>query len=172
MEEWPVLWSARGFVVVYVAWLTVTVLGWGEKSGRASRMLWSLAGVVLVVHILIAFHFAHGWSHDDALRHAARRTVEVTGAEFAAGLYFNYVLLGVWLWLTLRLWRRPAPRVLPLPLSEKILHGIVIFFVYHATAVFGPPFWKLVVGAVAALLSLAWFIQWPRRPRRAVDQSS
>src|SRR5437868_1454963 len=44
-------------------------------SGRLARWCWTLAWAAFVVHLGMAFHHYHHWSHADAVR----RTREVTG---------------------------------------------------------------------------------------------
>jgi hypothetical protein len=57
----------------------------------AARVGWALGGVVLVLHIAIAFHLGHGWSHAAAWDH----TQQVGG--YGWGVFVNYAFALVWL---------------------------------------------------------------------------
>jgi hypothetical protein len=40
----------------------------GSGRGGLGRWCWSLAWATYVIHVGMAFHFYHGWSHADAVR--------------------------------------------------------------------------------------------------------
>src|SRR5262245_50603664 len=42
---------------------------------RLARLCWTLAWLTYLIHLAMAFHFAHHWSHTEAMRH----TEEVSG---------------------------------------------------------------------------------------------
>src|SRR5690242_8324442 len=57
---------------------------------KSSHPLYSAGWLVLLLHVILAFHFYHHWSHADAWR----RTQEQSG--YGNGIYANYALIGVW----------------------------------------------------------------------------
>lgn len=72
-----------------------------ELAARIGRLLYTWACGLALLHIAVAFHVGHGWSHESAYRH----TEEVGG--FGPGLYVNYAFAaiwladGVWAWISL-----------------------------------------------------------------------
>jgi len=65
--------------------------GLTEPAVRIGRLLYTWALGLALLHIAVAFHAGHGWSHDRAYRH----TEEVGG--FGPGLYVNYAFAAIWL---------------------------------------------------------------------------
>lgn len=83
--------------LAFAAYVSGTVASLRHPSGRAFRLLWLTGGLLLLVHLLAAFHFHHGWSHATAHADTARQTRAVTGLDWGGGIYFNYLLVTVWL---------------------------------------------------------------------------
>ena len=154
------LWLARASVAFYVAAMLIAVsrISTTERNFRQWRATWSAACLLLIVHVLAAFHFEHGWSHSAALEHTAEQTSRVTGVNWGGGLYFNYAFLALWLvdvaisW-TVAMTRTVASKV-PSPLRRST-DLACIFMVLNATVVFGPRWWigpVIIVGLIAAQL--------------------
>lgn len=144
------LWLARASVTCYVVAVMI-----GAASGEASpktfriwRATWSVACLLLIVHVLAAFHFEHDWSHAAAFRHTAEQTARVTGFDWGDGLYFNYAFMALWLLDVVFLWRVSGSRP---SILRRITDMACIFMVFNATVVFGPRWW--MVPALAGALS-------------------
>jgi hypothetical protein len=133
-------WTARLFVACYILRLCVDAAGrWDAASQRLARWFWTMGCGIYMVHVLVAFHLMHGWSHEAAYEHVRQRTLHTTGLASGIGLYINYAFGVLWIADTLAWWRR-------LDWSERrvpywIVQGIFAFLVSQATVALGPWFW-------------------------------
>lgn len=145
------LWLARASMACYTAALMVSASRRSSDSRgyRHWRVLWSAACVLLIVHVLAAFHFEHDWSHAHALNHTAKQTARVTGINWGGGLYFNYAFLMLWLADVILVWCREKKSPTTIRRTTDLA---CIFMVINATAVFGPTWWFWTVAALALLL--------------------
>lgn len=148
------LWLARASVVFYAAAVLIAVSGrtTTEQNFRRWRAMWSAACLLLIVHVLAAFHFEHGWSHSAALKHTAEQTARVTGIDWGGGLYFNYAFLVLWLVDAAMSWTVASTKPSRL---RRITDLACIFMVFNATVMFGPRWWVgpvIIVGLIAAQL--------------------
>lgn len=147
------LWLARASMAMYAAAVLMMASHpvSRTKGFHLWRGLWSIACLLLIVHVLAAFHFDHDWSHTSAWQQTATQTARVTGIQWGGGLYFNYVFLAMWLADVIVLWRRPDS-------AHGRLHRLMVlagfFMSLNATVVFGPGwwFWPVAATALAALL--------------------
>lgn len=109
---------------------------------------WRAGAVACAVHVAIAFHFKHEWSHAAAWEH----TRETGG--FGDGIFVNYALVVVWL----------ADAVKPARggLRWWVVRGFVAFVMFNAAVVFGSEFARMVF--VLALMLVLWLrnrVPWP-----------
>jgi hypothetical protein len=123
---------------------------YGRGRGALARWCWSLAWLTYVVHVAMAFHFYHGWSHADAIRH----TREVSG--FGEGIYVSHLFTILWTLDVAWWWLWPdnyASR--PLWLG-RTLHSFMAFVIFNGTVVYesGPIRWA--GAAMFAALGLLW----------------
>lgn len=135
----------------------------GDASGDSARLVlvrscWTWAVVVFLVHLAMAFHFYHGWSHARAFE----RTRQVSG--YGEGVYVSYLFTLAWCADTLWWWwnarsygRRPA-------WVDATLHTFMLFIVFNGTVVYetGPIRWAGLTGFL--LLAGVW---WGRARRIA-----
>ena len=108
------------------------------------------------LHIAVAFHLAHAWSHEAALAHVE------AASRFGAGLYVNYLFAAVWLADAVWMWvgfgsylRRPG-------WVNRGVHGFLAFVVFNAAVVFNTGFTRAVCALFFAALAARAF-----RTRRA-----
>lgn len=152
-------WTARLFVVCYVGRLCIDAGGRRDaNSQRTARWLWTLGCVIFLLHVAVAFHFQHGWSHAAALEYVRQRTLRDTGWDSGIGLYINYAFGVLWL-VDVSLWWRH------LDWSEQRLpywtvQIIFAFLMSQATVVFGPSFWRPVCIATVLLLAVIRLRSW------------
>ena len=141
------LWLARACVACYALALLISVCDHDLTGGRVRlwRAAWSAACLLLIMHVLAAFHFEHGWSHAAALKHTAEQTARVTGIDWGGGLYFNYAFLILWALDVGFLWKSPSSVRSTLRRTTDIA---CIFMIFTATVVFGPKWW---IGPVATV---------------------
>ena len=159
MAEMLIVWSARFFVLCYALRLACDFLVTDvSRRERWGRWAWTIGVALLVLHLALAFHFVHHWSHASLVAQTARRTYEVTGMNWGGGVYVNYAFALLWVldvgwWWTRAGSTRGEPAFL-----YWIVQAVFAFIMFNATVVFGPPFWKWVVALAAALLIGARFL--------------
>jgi hypothetical protein len=101
-----------------------------SPKGRLARWCWTLAWAAFVVHLAMAFHHYHHWSHEDAVRH----TREVSGV--GAGIYASHLFALAWTADVAAWWLRPAWYARRSPWIGRALHGYMLFVVFNATVVY------------------------------------
>jgi hypothetical protein len=129
---------------------------WAAQTprGRLTRACWVLAWLAYLIHLGMAFHYYHGWSHDDAVRRTERES------GFGPGIYLSHAFTLVWLadvvfWLG---WpRRYAARS---PWVGVALHGFLVFMIFNATVVFGHGWIRWAGAALLALVAAAVMLRW------------
>jgi hypothetical protein len=160
------VWTARVAVGLFlVRWLLRARRTDGAVPTGGEAAVWSAGALVFLAHVAAAFHFVHGWSHAEALRHTADETGNVTGLHWGGGLYVNYLFTTCWLAdaaLVCRAWRRRQP------LSSGFTRSVGVFLwfiVVNATLVFGPRGWLAVALVWAAAMAV-----FGRKRRRGSDR--
>lgn len=134
------------FFTRFTIWVTLTLYSAGvalwalsrkkESRERTARLVWTIACISLLAHVVCAFQFYHRWSHDLAYKETANRTFDVVGLDWGGGLYINYALMAgwvadvIWWWRGLEVYRR-RPRVL-----VAVWQGFMLFIFFNATVVF------------------------------------
>lgn len=135
MDEWIVRGTALAAFVCHAVAL-----------GGHRRAWWRAGTLLLIVHVVCAFQFAHHWSHAAALTATARQTAEVTGWSSGMGLWFNYAFIA----LCLNGWQG----------SAVWLRGLVAFMWFNATVAFGHAPVSWICLGVWIVLAICFF----RRP--------
>lgn len=134
----PVGWNTSNPVIG--TWAMVSVIGWclgwpivfvNSYIGRGRLPFWTLGSTACVIHIALAFHLGHGWSHETAWEH----TKQVGG--YGDGIFVNYAFALVWLadaawaWVSFHSYQ-DRPRWL-----SWSIHVFLAFIVFNAAVVFG-----------------------------------
>lgn len=129
-----------------------------SNAGRLARQCWTLAWAAYLVHLAMAFHHYHHWSHADAVRH----TREVSG--IGEGIFVSHLFTVLWT-IDVALWwlwpERYAQRSVKLTAA---LHAFMAFVIFCGTVVYesGPIRWMGV--ALFAWLAFVWLFsrlrQW------------
>jgi hypothetical protein len=136
-------------------WRCATVLG------GATRWCWTWAVATFLVHLAMAFHFYHGWSHAHAFEH----TRQASGV--GEGLYVSYLF--TLLWMIDAIWWQVRPNVYAARSApiDVALHAFMLFIVFNGMIVFesGAIRWAGVVMFVA--LAVAWKLTMPLRELHA-----
>lgn len=131
-------------------WIETAPLS-SERRQSRSRMIWTIGAMLLLVHVLCAFHFRHVWSHAAAWEHTRQRTLELTGWDSGVGLWANYAITMLWLADVAGWWTR-----LDWPLRHRhwfwFLQLSLAFMMINATAVFGPWYWMPIAAGYVAML--------------------
>jgi len=125
---------------------------WLAQSGRGrlARWCWTLAWAAFVVHLAMAFHHYHHWSHADAVRH----TREVSG--FGEGIYASHLFALAWTADVAAWWLRPAWYARRSAWIDRALHGFMVFMVFNATVVYETGFIRWAGVVLFAWLAAAW----------------
>jgi hypothetical protein len=157
-------WTVRLALLAYFV-AVAAMFAAPHRPRRASRLLYTLGCALMLVHIALAFHFHHQWSHGQAAADTIARTKNLIGIHFAGGIWFNYAFAAVWLLDVVGWWRgglatyHRRPRWMHL-----LLHGFLLFIIFNATVVFetGWTRWGGLIGcAVIGVLAVG-----PMRRRR------
>jgi hypothetical protein len=117
---------------------------------RVARLCWTLALAMLLVHFVLAFGLAHGWSHDAAVRHVA------AAGGFGWGIVVNYLFAAAWLADAAWWWANPDGYANRPRWVRYAVHGFLTFVVFNATVVFGPPGWRVADAALFGVLAVVW----------------
>jgi hypothetical protein len=154
---------ALAFYVVAVALMLQRRTGeWTAEAGKSdlARWCWSLACAVYLVHVGVAFHYAHGWSHEQAVRHVR----DVSGV--GEGIYASYLFTLLWTADVVFWWLSPGCYAARGPWIDRLLHGFLAFMIFNATVVFETGFirWAGAAGFTALGLLLLQRRPWRGAP--------
>lgn len=141
----------RDLLVRGSAWLSfvfylLTLIGWTKRvQPWLLRWFWTLAWGIFVIHVCLAFHLVHHWSHG-----AAWEATRVQGG-IGDGIYFNYLVLVVWLIDVAWWWLWPQRHLTQNRWLSGIIQGFLAFMWFNATVVFAHDYlW--IVGTLGFLL--------------------
>ena len=146
------------YAVAVTLMLCLRPADWQATTGRGqvARWCWTLALAAYLVHLAMAFHFYHHWSHADAVAH----TQEVSG--FGPGIWFSHLFTLVWTLDVASWWLRPARNARRSPWWDRLLHAYLAFIVFNATVVYeqGPIRWAglLLFTELGLVLGYRWLI--------------
>lgn len=160
-EGW-MRWTIRAAIVcILLRWIA----RWrntarAETPSAAECWLWALGLVFYLVHVLLAFHVVHHWSHQDAWQRTAEQTARLTGIRRGEGIWANHLFTIIWTADVIRLIRARVARKPTSRWLDRASFVVFAFMVFHATVVFGPDHYRWL--AIPVLLML--FLVWRRRP--------
>jgi hypothetical protein len=137
-------WAAA---VTLMLWLPARAWDGGNDAGRAARWCWTFAWASYLVHLAMAFHFYHGWSHTDAMDHT--RAVSGTGE----GIYVSHLFTFIWTLDVLWWWSFPKLYAARPRWVGWLLHGFFAFIIFNGTVVY-----ETGVIRYAALVMFAWLL--------------
>ena len=121
-----------------------------EGQGRLARCCWSLAWLAYVVHLGMAFHHYHHWSHAAAVRHVHERS------GIGAGIYVSHAFTLLWTLDVAFWWLRPRRYAVRSPWIDWLLHGFMAFVVFNSTVVYEQGFVRWTGVALFAVLGTLW----------------
>src|SRR5262249_39048481 len=105
-------------------WLARSVLG------RLARWCWTLGWLAYLIHLAMAFHYYHHWSHANAVK----PTHDVSGV--GEGIYVSHLFTLAWTADVVWWWRRPEGYAVRPPWVGWLLHGFMLFMIFNATVVY------------------------------------
>jgi hypothetical protein len=120
----------------------------------AFPIIWAQGCLFLWLHIAIAFHLGHGWSHEAAWEH----TREIGG--YGDGIYVNYAFALIWLADVIWAWTSPDSYLTRPRWLHWAIHGFLAFVVFNAAVVFADWAFRLTfIGWVLFLALVARYLQ-------------
>jgi hypothetical protein len=125
--------------------------GWAAltRPGRFARLAWSLGCLAYLLHVALAFHHFHGWSHAEAMRH-----VEAVSG-FGPGLFVSYLFTLAWSVDVAWWWLSPATYADRPTWIGLAWHGFFAFVAFNATVVFEAGFIRVCGIVLFAVLAAA-----------------
>jgi hypothetical protein len=145
------VWIALLFYFIAAAMmLRLDWRDWLGKTpeGRIARWSWMLAWAAFVIHVGVAFHFYHHWSHAEAVEHVRERS------GVGEGIFVSYLFTLAWTIDVAWWWLRPTsygnrPRWI-----DRVLHAFMFFMVFAATVIYGEGPVRLFGAVFCSLLFL------------------
>ena len=159
------IWCADVAAILYFAALAAILrIRSADRTNdprvRLARWLWSAGCRTYWVHWLLAFHYFHHWSHEEAVIHTRMRS------GFGFGILFSHAFTIIWTVDVAWWWLMPASYLHRPRWLGAIIHGYLFFIVFQSTAVFGAGFvrWGAVAGCL--FLALIWLLTRSREVKR------
>lgn len=128
--------TVRLSLLYYAASATMMLLlrrdEWAAATPRTrlARLCWSLAWLAYLVHLAMAFHHYHGWSHLHAMEH----TREVSG--IGEGIFVSHLFTLLWSADVLFWWRQPQRYAERPRWIDRVLHAFMVFVIFNGTVVY------------------------------------
>jgi hypothetical protein len=164
----PTYFTARLAMLLYAASLAARLLA--PPATRTTRLLYTAGCAALLIHIAVAFHVHHHWSHAAAHAHVMRTTARYTGVASGAGLWLNYLAAAVWVADAIFWWAAGTARYVTRPVwASTMLQAFLLFMAVNAAVVFAHGTSRVIGGVTFAGLAVLWFLRRSRSsdPRRA-----
>ncbi len=131
-------------------WLRLTTVSLQENKHRL-RILWTSAVALYLFHMITAFWFFHGWSHEAAVEHTAQRTFEFTGLRWGGGIYFNHAFTILCCLELLAWWLVPQLILNRSRWMNFVIYGYFLVIIFNAAIVF-------VSGQLRWISAIAFFV--------------
>jgi hypothetical protein len=151
--------SLAWYFVAVLVMMRLTSRDWigATKRGQLARWCWTWGVICFVVHVAMAFHFYHHWSHAHAFAH----TREISGV--GEGVYISYLFTILWVTDAIWWWCWPD-RYASRPKSwTRFLHTFMLFIIFNGTIVFESGTIRWVSIAAFMALPITWI--YSRRPQ-------
>jgi hypothetical protein len=133
--------------------LTLRPQEWFPVVGRArlARGFWCAAYAAYLIHLAMAFHYYHHWSHADAVDH----TREVAGV--GEGIYVSHLFTLCWGADVLYWLLAPAGYARRSAWIGCVLHAFMVFIIFNGTVVYETGFIRWAGLTLLATLAILWF---------------
>jgi hypothetical protein len=153
-ESGVTLWTVRAACVLYTCALAL----WLARRPRFAPLLWTVALVCYLGHVVSAFAFHYAWSHQAAYAETARQTAELFKIRWGGGLYFNYAFTAVWAADVLWMWLSEASYHSRPRWAGAAVHAFMAFMFFNATVVFASGWVRGLGFAALAGLTVIWLL--------------
>jgi hypothetical protein len=137
---------------------------WSPPVGRVrlARWFWFAAYCTYLIHLAMAMHYYHHWSHADAFEH----TRDVAGV--GEGIYISHLFTLFW-GLDLAYWLiSPEDYAARSAWIGRILHAFMIFIIFNGTVIYETGFIRWAGIGLLCVLGVLWV--WKQRSSAARDQ--
>lgn len=158
----------RYSVRLALAWYTAALLlmmrlhqeDWSASStlGQIARWCWTWGIACFVVHLALAFHYYHYWSH----AHAVEVTRNVSGV--GEGIYALYLFIALWIVDAAWWWIEPDRYAARSRRIDYWFHAFLLFIVFNGMVVFERGFIRWA--GVVMFITLGCFFLAQHAPRR------
>jgi hypothetical protein len=118
--------------------------------GRLARCCWTLGWAAYLIHVGMAFHFAHAWSHALAVEHTRQRS------GIGEGIYVSHLFTLLWTADVLTWWLSPGRYAMRNPWIGRTLHAFMVFMVFNGTVVFEEGFIRWAGVGLCTVLAACW----------------
>ena len=122
-------------------------------SGSLARLSWTLAWAAYVVHVVLAFHHFHGWSHAHAVEHVR------SASGVGEGIYASHLFTLLWTLDVAWWWRNPASYAARPAWVDRGLHGFLLFMIFNATVVYETGFIRWAGLFLTETLARLWVLR-------------
>jgi hypothetical protein len=120
--------------------------------GQLTRWCWTLAWAAYLIHLAMAFHHYHHWSHADAVAHT--RAVSGVGA----GIYVSHLFTLLWT-LDVAFWWLSPERYATRPAWVDVaLHSFMVFVIFNGTVVYESGTIRWAGLGMFTVLALVWLL--------------
>jgi hypothetical protein len=130
----------RNTIRLSLAWYFISLLlmiamqpgDWAAATlrGRLARWCWTWGVVAFLVHLGMAFHYFHDWSHAHAFEHTRQES------GWGEGLYVSYAFTLLWIADAAWWWVSPARYARRSAFWHAVLHAFLLFIAFNAAVVF------------------------------------
>lgn len=140
------------YAISLVIRLLMTPADWRNfsPSSRLARLAWTLGWIAFVVHLAMAFHHYHGWSHEHAVEHVQQRS------GFGPGIYVSHLFTLLWTLDVGYWWLRPHGYAMRSPVIDRFLQSFMAFMTFNGTVVYETGLIRWAGVAMFTLLAAAW----------------
>lgn len=146
--------SLTWYSVALCLMMRLTASDWLAAStiGRLARWCWTWALICFLVHLGMAFHYYHHWSHAAAFEH----TRQLGGV--GEGIFMSYLFTCLWIADVGWWWARPKQYADRSPWLDRLLHAFMLFMVFNGTVVFESGLIRWAGLVLFAVLSAVWLV--------------
>jgi hypothetical protein len=153
--------------VATVAWSLSEVLRYGPVSARWARAAGTVALLLTLLHVLVAFDRVYGWDHEAAIAATVQQSAETFGWGWRGAIYINYLFLAFWLADVLWWWIAQMSHAVRPRWLEATRFSIFMFMFVNGAVIFASGIGR-VIGVVAVSAPLAFRMRAARQsPQRS-----
>ncbi len=120
------------------------------RLGQVARWCWTWSIVCFWIHLGVAFHFYHGWSHAHAFEH----TRQASG--IGEGIYVSYLFTWLWTGDMVWWWVSNESYAARSAWIDRVLHSFMLFIVFNGMVVYESGLIRWVGLAMFAGLAVVW----------------